>query len=120
GHPGRRADGRAGRLPRVRHQGARPDPRPLAGIPGRRDGHPSTGQIVRLVTAWHGSVLYLLSGVGGASARISEEDMAYVEDLVPQEVPKAPCNPDPPRYLEWVPARPAVRVNVGAAEADVT
>ena len=40
GHPGRRADGRAGRLPRVRHQGAVPDPEPLAGVPGQRGLQP--------------------------------------------------------------------------------
>jgi len=28
------------------------------------------------------------------------EDMVYVEDLVPPGVPKAPYNPDPPRYSE--------------------
>ena len=31
------------------------------------------------------------------SVSISVEDLAYEEDLVPQGVPKAPYNPDPPR-----------------------
>jgi len=48
------------------------------------------------------------------------EDLAFVEDLVPQGVPKAPYNPDPPRYLERISALPAARVNPGAAEADGT
>src|SRR5689334_11760039 len=32
----------------------------------------------------------------GLPLRFSVEDMAYVEDLVPPGVPKAPHNPDPP------------------------
>jgi hypothetical protein len=49
--------------------------------------------------------LYLLSGLGGVSARINVEDPAYVENPVPQGVPDAPCNPDPPRYLARIPVR---------------
>jgi len=66
------------------------------------------------------SVLYLLSGLGSAAARISVEDLAYVEDLVPPGVPDPPYNPDSPRYSERALAWAAVRVHPGSAEAGVT
>jgi hypothetical protein len=47
-------------------------------------------------------------------------DLASVEDPVPQGVPEAPYNPDPPRYLGLVPVRSGARVNLVATEADVT
>jgi hypothetical protein len=51
---------------------------------------------------------------------ITVEDLASAEDPVPQGVPEAPHNPDPPRYLGQVPVRSAARVNLVVAEADVT
>jgi len=60
-----------------------------------------------------------LSGLGSTSARISVEDMAYVEDLVPPGVPEVPYNPDPPHYSEHVLGLACRPRDPEAAEADV-
>jgi hypothetical protein len=61
-----------------------------------------------------------LSDLSRVSARISVEDLAFAEDLVPPGVPEAPHNPNPPRYSEVALAWFAACVNSGIAEAEFT
>ena len=77
----------------------------------------SAAQVARLVAARH--VVSFIRSRQGASADYRGGSGLRGGSGTPG-VLEAPHNPDPPRYLNGIPARTAVRANPVASEADVT